>query len=399
MTNALQCRQIVEVHMFSWMLKASFLLIMLSSCVNPRHFTMPPSVHIARVPNAGIQARMLNDSEGGVHLVYFKAASAGKRTGHLFYSSYVSDKAEWSTPVRVSSTTYMHQDAIAKANLTVDDVGRVHVVWFRRDPYEYVYTRSNPDRSSFEPERSLIKENLEGVEAEASIASFGDSVTLTWHAGDLGREAERCVFALTSRDGGQTFGEETRFSDPALGACACCTLASTYQRDGELMVAYRSAVNGDGRHMQLLVAPPMESSRSPVDTRLISEWFLAACPVSSANFSQGFQPVVQRWLAFEREGEIFFVDAGSEEAGPRKVTAGKSKVRQKHPSIAVNGFGHRLIVWGEGFGFRGGGDLKMRMFDRSNGSLITPDTEAMTIADFSVGAVAALADGSFLVLY
>lgn len=397
--NALQCWQIVEVDMSSWMLKASLLLLMLSS-VSQGQSALQPSVHMARVPDAGMQARMVNDNAGGVHLIYFKPANAGKRAGHLFYSTYVTDKDEWSTPVRVSSSAYGHQDAIAKANLTIDDVGRAHVVWLRGDPVEYMYARSNPDRSNFEPERSLIKENLEGVEAEASIASFGDTVTLTWHAGDLGRESERSVFALTSRDGGQTFGEETRFSDPALGACACCTLASTYARDGELTVAYRSAINGDGRHMQLLVAPPTASSTAPV-SRLISEWFLAACPVSSANFSQRFPSnhEVQRWLAFEREGEIFFVDVDREEAGAHKVTAGKSKVRQKHPSIAVNGSGQRLIVWGEGFGFRNGGDLKMRMFDRSNRPLVTPDTKAMRISNFSVAAVAALADGSFLVLY
>ena len=338
-----------------------------------------PRWHIERVPDSGIQPRLVADAAGKVHLLYFQFVNRETRRGHYVHRSRHGN-GDWSDPVRVFDVPLSHNDAIGKASLAVDDRGRVHVIWFPGD--SYYYARSTEDGSAFESPRKLVTDNANGIEAEAAIAVKDNEITIAWHAGDMADEASRQVYVVRSIDGGDHFGAETAISDASLGACACCTLATGYDRSGEFVYAYRSAINGTGRHLQLVRG---------TSTQSVGDWTVDTCPVSS-------NTIKRDWLVFETQGVVMSTSVNS--PAPRPVTTSDGDLRQKHPDIAINSKGERLVVWGEANGYVKGGQLRAQFLGETDShQRMQPDTGDMTIPDFSIAATAALADDSFLILY
>jgi hypothetical protein len=86
---------------------------------------------------------------------------------------------------------------------------------------------------------------------------------------------------------------------------------------------------------------------------------------------------------------------GDKDAAPVR----DSEVRQKHPAIAINPDGDRLLVWGEAAGYFEGGSLQMQKFDSQGKPIQTEDHSSLKIPQFSIAATVARPDGSFLVLY
>lgn len=342
------------------------------------------TVFIERVPDGGIQPLMTSDEAGTLRLVYFVAAGEDTRLGRLLYRERTSGSEGWSEPVVITPQPYRHTDAIGRADIAVDGAGRLHVTWFNASPPAYYYTKSDMSRTRFASPREVVTEHLDGVEAASSIATDGERVTISWHAGDMVDEASRQVYAVTSTDGGRTFGPEIAVSDQALGVCGCCCMETGYLDGGEFVLAYRSAIDGKGRHMQLM---------KNGTTTSVDDWVVEYCPVTS-NAAAG------DWLVFETEGTIMEARLTGE-GGTRAVARSSSTIRQKHPAIAVNGDNERLIAWGEGNGYTVGGGLALRLFD-AGGDSLAPEIEGRreaTIPDYSFVAVSRLPNDDFLVLY
>lgn len=351
-----------------------------------------PGIKLDRVPDSGIQPQLISDRQGGVHLLYYKALNSDSKQGHLYYRQYLPTAQQWLQPIQVSTTAYRNAGPVGRASMALDDRGRLHVSWFTVNPAFYYYSRSNPQKSEFEAELALLRVDLGEVEAGAALAVYGDKVTLSWHAGPLDGEAARTVYNMTSVDRGETFNGARQLGDMTLGACACCGLDADFNSKGELLVSYRSAVNGEGRHMQLLMA-----NGSGTNTRLIHPWKLNVCPVSTNYLSQDAQQ--RNWLAFETKGNVYQVRLAEKEMIPTQVRAAAQKTRQKHPAMAFNDTGHRVVVWGEGFGFVSGGLLKLQLFNSAGEPIPSIEMQGQTIPDNSFAAVTALHDGSFMVLY
>ena len=378
------------------------MLITVSSALFP---CAQARVLIKSTPDEGIQPRMVNDKNGDVHLLYFKAREGEEaKIGNLYYRQYIQDKNTWSHRVRVTTQSYSHLDAVGRAGIAVDGDGRIHVVWYQVRPEQYFYTRSNVVRTGFEPQRSIVMDNLEGLDAGADITARGRTVAIVWAAGDLMHEAKRSVYAIISLDGGISFGEEQQFSDPAKGVCACCGLAADLIQDNELAVAYRSAVNGNGRHMQLLSADLQQGQISGSSDYYkvlhpLQQWNLAGCPVTTNSFTEGNNPGA--WLVFESEGRIIQLNLrDSNSISP--VDASSTMVRQKNPVIAFNDRNEKLVAWGEAAGHVSGGVLKFRLFSNTTVESSEPGPELnqhTNIPNYSFPAAAALRDGSFLILY
>ena len=358
-------------------------------------------VAIMATPDEGLQPRLVTDAEGGIHLLYFKKRlnRPGAREGSLFYRQYNTEAGGFGPAVRVSSQAFNVQSyAIARAALAIDGAGRAHVMWYLPRSSVYYYTRSNPERSAFEAQRSMVSEFAIGLDASGDVAAHGDQVALIWAAGDLGREDERAAYGRFSHDGGETFGCETLLSNPDLGACACCSLAADYQDESQLRVAYRSAINGVGRHMQLLQIDgvdnaPTGSHYGPVHD--LQQWEASFCPLSTNDITTDQQG--KDWLVFETEARIMLM--GLPEDAPIPVGEPFSETREKHPAVAINAAGETLVVWGEAISHTRGGRLNMQLLH--NGEAV-PDfafSDEIQIGDFSFPAAAVLPDGNFLVLY
>lgn len=359
-------------------------------------------IHIQETPDGGVQPRLSVDDSGNIHLLYFKKrlSAPSAREGNLYYRQYLPDQNRFGLPIKVSSSAYdIRTFAIARASMAVGGDGRVHVVWYLPSDNQYYYSRSNTERSQFETQQGVVDKFGEGLDAGADIAALGTQVAIVWGAGALSREEERTVYGRISTDSGATFSDELQMGNKELGACACCSLATNFGAENELAIAYRSAIDGVGRHMQALTvqfAGKTIQGGGYAELSPLQEWELSACPLSTNDITVDAE--ANQWLVFETEGRINQLRLGTgEEAKP--VAEPFIKTRQKNPAVAINTEGDRLIVWGEAISHTRGGRLNMHLFAADGSDKNAGFAEEVSIPKFSFPAAAVLPGGDFLILY
>ncbi len=353
-------------------------------------------------PDGGLQPRLIVDATGNVHLLYFKKRlnQPQAREGNLFYRQYDTASSQWGSPIKVSSSAFNLQTfSIARAGMAIDGTGRIHVIWYLPKEAQYIYARSDTARSAFEPQLSMVTRYAEGIDAGADITAKGNQVAIVWGAGDLSKESARTVFARVSADNGASFGDELVLGDTGLGACACCSLATDFSQDGDLRVAYRSAIDGVGRHMQLLtvqLAQGAVASSAYAAVHELQQWELSSCPLSTNDIAA--DNLGDQWLVFETAARIvqMKLDGDSQQS---LVAEPVINTRQKNPAIALNTAGQRLVVWGEAISHSRGGKLNIRLFDTEGASIETHYNTELEITEFSFPAAAPLPNDTFLILY
>ena len=363
-------------------------------------------VFVTSTPDGGLQPRLVTAADGGVHLLYFKRrlSAPSAREGNLYYREYLREERRFGLPVKVSSTAFNLQTfAIARASMAFDGEGRAHVVWYLPRENRYLYARSDAQRLQFEEQRSLVSEYIEGVDAAADVAAEGNQVAIVWGAGALSAEQERTVYARFSDDGGESFGAEQRVGNNDLGACACCSLAAEFDTQGRLSIAYRSAIDGVGRHMQWLTLHAETPSLATANEALrgdysplqpLQEWEMSSCPLSTNDFALDTNG--EPWVAFETAARIIRLKANGTAAAVQEPA---TQTRQKNPSIAVAANGDVLTAWGEAISHSKGGALRAQLED-ANGVIIEWElgTE-ITLPNFSFPAAAAIGGNDFLLLW
>lgn len=360
------------------------------------------SVKIMKTPDNGIQPRMLTGPDGKVHLLYFKKRLNRRdaREGNLYYRQFNEQLGDFGLPVKVSSSAFPVQTvSISRASMAIDGEGRIHALWYLPKQAQYYYSRSNVERTQFEVQREMVNENTLGIDAGADIAARGNQIAIFWGAGDLSREYERTVFTRLSSDSGETFGAELQLGNPDLGACACCSLAGEFIDDDSLLVAYRSALEGIGRHMQLLTAKGLSAGISNAyygETHELQQWEASFCPLSTNDIVTDSDE--QIWLVFETQSRIVQLEF-AEGVVPTSVAEPFTKTRQKNPALAINASNQRLVVWAEAISHSRGGRLNMRLFDADGTNPQVILTEPVNLDDFSFPAATTFSDGRFLVLY
>lgn len=363
-------------------------------------------VFVTSIPDGGLQPRLVTVADGGVHLLYFKKrlSAPSAREGNLYYREYLREERRFGLPIKVSSTAFNLQTfAIARASMAIDGEGRAHVIWYLPRENRYLYARSDVQRLQFEEQRSLVSAYIEGVDAAADVAAEGNQVAIVWGAGALSAEQERTVYARFSDDGGESFGAEQRVGNKDLGACACCSLAAEFDPQGRLSIAYRSAIDGVGRHMQWLTLHAETSSLATANEALrgdysplqpLQEWEMSSCPLSTNDFALDTNG--EPWVAFETAARIIRLKANGTAAAVQEPA---TQTRQKNPSIAVAANGDVLTAWGEAISHSKGGALRAQLED-ANGVIIEWElgTE-ITLPNFSFPAAAAIGGNDFLLLW
>ena len=85
-------------------------------------------VELLRTPDSGIQPQAVVDSQGTVHLIYYKGESGA---GDIFYIKRAASASEFSKPIQVNSQrgSAIAAGSIRGAQLAVGKNGRVHVAW------------------------------------------------------------------------------------------------------------------------------------------------------------------------------------------------------------------------------------------------------------------------------
>jgi hypothetical protein len=359
-------------------------------------------VKIMKTPDSGIQPRMLTGPDGQVHLLYFKKRlnRPDAREGNLYYRQYDEQQGDFGLPVKVSSGAFPVQTvSISRASMAIDGEGRIHALWYLPKNAQYYYARSNVERTQFEAQRAMVSQHTLGIDAGADIAARGNQVAIFWGAGDLSREYERTVFTRLSGDFGETFGAELQIGNPDLGACGCCSLAGDFIDDDSLLVAYRSALAGVGRHMQMLTAQGLSDGISNAyygETHKLQQWEASFCPLSTNDISADSDD--QLWLVFETQSRIVQLEF-AEGVVPTSVAEPFTETRQKNPAIAINGSNQRLVVWAEAISHSRGGRLNMRLFTADSSAPEVVLSEEINLDDFSFPAATTLSNDGFLVVY
>ena len=360
-----------------------------------------PVVSIARLPAGGIQPQVAVDEGGTAHVVYFKGEPSA---GDLYYATLSEDGA-WSTPIRVNSEpgSAIATGTVRGAQLAIGRNGRVHVSWngsgraipkAQSGALPMLYTRLDPKRQVFEPQRNLIQfaTGLDGGGALAADAK--GRVLVAWHAGgpESKGEGDRRVWLTTSTDDGSTFDKERAVSDASTGACGCCGMDALINRRGVFYFLYRSAREVFNRDTYLLRST--DSGRTFTSAKL-QEWNLGACPMSTFALAETADGVVAAW---ETAGQVQFSRISADGAPGRRIEAPGSDRSRRHPSVAVNSRGDALLAWSDGTAWQRGGTVAWQVFDKSD----RPTAEFGKAPGVPVwGLVAAYTrrDGNFTIVY
>jgi hypothetical protein len=374
----------------------------------------PAKVSLARVPDGGLQPQVAVDSQGVVHLVYYKGEA---KQGDLYYVRSSDSGVSFSAPLRVNSQpeSAVAGGTIRGAQLALGAGQRVHVAWNGSgaalpkgprnpeqpadSPYNglpMLYTRISDEATAFEPQRNLMQKTF-ALDGGGTIAADARGhVYVLWHgstAGDPKGEGGRRVWIARSEDNGETFSaEDPAYANPT-GACACCGMRAFVDGRGDLYALFRSAQQEIHRDTYLLHSS--DQGRS-FDGRMLHPWQINACPMTSAAFAESSGNLVVAW---ETEDRVYLtrIDANTLAAAEPVAAPGTGNDR-KHPSLAVNSRGETLLAWMEGEGWGKGGALRWQLFSRQ-GDSIDGVGEVPGIPPFSFASAFAKPDGSFTILY
>ena len=345
------------------------------------------TVSLLRLPEGGRLPHAVIDNAGTVHVVYFEGEP---RSGDLRYVTRPIDAVTWSEPMYVNSQpgTVVGIGPIDGGQIALGKNDRVHVVWFKLNRTEFLYTRTTEDGTAFEPQFSLAAGA--GVEAGPSVAAAdAGNVYVFWHTGEP-PESERSVFMTMSNDDGERFTAARPISRASEGACDCCALHARTDDAGAVYVSYRGAGNNIRRGQRLLTSHDRGASFSD---ELIDLWEINACPISTTGLTNGPTGMSVAW---ETEGQVYFTKTDSlrQAVSP----GGTADARRRNPRVAINHVGESLFVWGDAISWQAGGSFHWQQFDSAGQPMSNSGTGA-EIPDGSLPAVVAEPDGTFLVIY
>jgi hypothetical protein len=327
-------------------------------------------VDVLETPGGGIQPQAAVGPDGAISLVYFKGEPGG---GDVFYARSGTGQPRFTEPIRVNSQpgSAIATGTIRGAQIALGRGGRVHVAWngsggarpanpIKGSPM--LYTRSNPEKTAFEPQRNLMQKTYQ-LDGGGSVAADREgNVYVGWHGrAEAAPEGEkgRRFFVARSKDDGETFAPEKPALSRETGACGCCGARGFADSRGTVYFLYRAATDNVGRDMTLLTS---RDGGGHFEGATLHPWRLFACPMSSESLAEGPSGVTAAW---ETNGQVYFSRIDSKTLEPTRPVAPPGGGDRKHPAVAVNARGETLLAWTEGTGWQRGGALAWRVFDPS----------------------------------
>jgi hypothetical protein len=352
-------------------------------------------VAVIGLPDGAIQPQAVVDANNVVHLVFFSGKPAG---GDVFYVKLSADGDRLAPPVRVNSIegSALATGSVRGAQLSLGRNGFVHVAWHGSKPVgagsqldvPMWYARS-ADGIHFEPQRSVSGKS-KGLDGGSVAADRAGHVAVVWHAmGTEPGEDHRTIYIARSSDDGASFSEESPATSAPVGACGCCGMRALFDRGGALHVLYRLATDQEHRDTAWLM---IQGSTSQPPVR-VHAWDLKTCPMTTYALAETGGNLVAAW---ETNQEIYSTSLDPKTATVGKISPVPGTGSRKHPSIAVNAEGERLIAWTEGTAWNRGGTAAWRLTDR-NGKEIAISQNAGPVPVWGLVSAVALRDGSFVV--
>lgn len=365
-------------------------------CLTLMVHTPPASrtVELIAVPNAGIQPQAVMDARGVLHLIYFKGNPG---SGDLFYLRRPAGATTFSDAIRVNSEpgTAIATGTVRGGQIALGRGGWVHVAWNAARPIAKQtpmwYARLAPGAAAFEPQRA-IGEHTRHLDGGGSVAADARGrVYVVWHAAGLkDGETDRRIYVARSADDGRSFRSEEAFA-PDGGLCGCCQLETLADNDGRLQILYRSAGANVHRDAMWMTVGP----RGALPPVRLQEWNLPACPMTTFAMTVTPAGLLAAWET-QHQIQIATLDAARRTFSTVSAPAGTGI--RKHPSLAVNKAGERLIAWTEGTAWARGGVVAWELQD-GKGVTLASAANAGAVPVWGLVSAIARPDGSFIIVH
>ena len=357
-------------------------------------------VTVLTAAEGGIQPQAAVDRNGVVHVVYFAGDPAG---GDLFYVRLSAKDGRWGrtgTPERVNSVSgsALASGSVRGAQLSLGRDGHVHVAWHGAKPVAargasrvpMWYTRTTSERGAFEPQR-VVSGDVADLDGGTVAADAAGHVVVAWHGRGTGTgDGNRTAYVARSSDDGKSFAAPERATSAPIGACGCCGMRAQFDSRGVLHLLYRAATGGTHRDTMWVM---MRDGSSPPPVR-VHPWELETCPMSTYALAAAGDGMAAAWETAQQIYSATLNPVTGVVSAPQAVPGSGSR---KHPSIAVNAAGDRLLAWTEGTAWKRGGTVAWRLTSSAGAELASAAT-AGPVPVWGLVSAVALPDGSFLVL-
>jgi hypothetical protein len=357
-----------------------------------------PEVSVVVTPDSGIQPQTVVDGQGDIHLVYFKGDPSA---GDVYYAKLRTVRGTLKTvaaAVRVNTIagSALATGTVRGAQIALGRDGVVHVAWHGSKPVEggsphppVWYTRS-VDGSHFEAQR-IVSGAISGIDGSTVAADRGGHVIVAWHGlGKQPGEGDRTVYIARSSDNGATFAAAVPATGAPIGACGCCGLKALFDRAGTLHVLYRAATDGKHRDATWLT---IRGGVAAAPVR-VHPWELETCPMSTFALADAGTGVAAAWETAE---QVYSATLDPSTGTVRDIGAVPGSGSRKHPSLAVNAAGDRLLAWTEGTAWKRGGTFAWRLTNRA-GTELAHSADAGPVPVWGLVSAVARPDGSFVIL-
>ncbi len=315
-------------------------------------------VRFARVPDGGIQPRILAAPDGKLHLVYFRPVAPG---GDLFACAAGAEVESFSTPVRVNAAegSVVPASGGPRADAALAGDGRLHVVWTSSiaadesgaGPRRLFHARARED-GTFEPERELLASNHD-VAFVAALA-VDPALYVFFSASETTAEGARRprVWMLRSQDGGATFSAPPAIDRAEDGVSLESALACGVSPGGVIYVLYRldraaDAGEGQGGRPRDMRALSSDDGGESFRSSFVSNLKSARDPASGASLYAGPNSMLAAW---EAQGQVFwshFEDDNRKVSLPVQVKRKMDDVWRTRPVVAANSGREILLAWFE----------------------------------------------------
>lgn len=356
-------------------------------------------VEIVATPNGGIQPQAIIDAAGTIHLLYYKGEPG---SGDLFYVHRKAGAAGFSAALQVNSEagTAIAAGSVRGGQIALGRTGWVHVGWngsraVERDGVKLTpmwYARLAPGGTAFEPQRPIGKQTKHLDGGGSVAADRNGRVHLVWHAAGVDEgEPNRRIYVATSADDGGRFAAEKAFTMEG-GACGCCGLETLVDSKARLQILYRAAGALKHRDAMWMTIGPSPGESTPVR---LQPWELPACPMTTFAMAAAPGGIVAAW---ETERQIYAAVLDPERRTVSGVTAMTGTASRKHPSVAINAAGDRLIAWTEGTAWARGGSVAWALRNK-NGDQIASAGNAGVVPVWGLVSAIARPDGTFVIFH
>ena len=166
-------------------------------------------------------------------------------------------------------------------------------------------------------------------------------------------------------------------------------MRALFDQRGTLHVLYRAATDGNHRDTTWLRIDGT-TARPPVR---VHPWELQACPMTTYALAVAPDGLAAAW---ETAQQIYSAMLNSTTGAISQLSAMPGTGSRKHPSIAVNAAGDRLVAWTEGTAWKRGGTIAWRLSDR-NGVQLAAASNAGPVPVWGLVSAVAMRDGSFVI--